>query len=137
MKIRGRPVTSDARAWWIVSVLIALAPGLAPEARAQASRPPAGQASILVDGTDWMDASSQERRAFLMGVGNMIVAETAYAKHQQLATPPASDRIVAAVKEMKLGEIEDRITGWYEANPSKRSFPVMGVIWQHIVKQRP
>ena len=138
MEIRGHAGGAGRRCWWIAALFAALLAGMASGFRAlPAAAEPATPASIVVDGTDWMDASSQERRAFLMGVGNMIVAETAYAKHQQLATPPASDRIVAAVKEMKLGEIEDRITGWYEANPSKRSFPVMGVIWQHIVKQRP
>jgi len=47
-----------------------------------------------------------------------------------------SDRIVKAVANLKLADIEARITRWYETNPTKRSMPVMGVIWQDIVGQR-
>ena len=137
MRVRRHRTAPDATLRWIIAFWVVLASGLPTGAGAEAAQTSPTVPSIVVDGIDWMEASSLERRAFLLGVGNMIVAETAYAKHQQLATPPASDRIVAAVKEMKLGEIEDRITGWYEANTSKQSFPVMGVVWQHLVKQQP
>ena len=136
MQIRRRCTLRDATLGWFVALLVVLASGLETDARAQASSP-AVQPSIVVDGTDWMAASSQERRAFLMGVGNMIAAEIAYAKHHQLAPPPASDRIAAAVQELKVSDIESAITAWYEANAGKQSFPVMGVVWQHIVKRQP
>ena len=136
MKIRGHPM--DPRAWWIAAAFVGLAVGFGSGATAQSGlAAPSAIPSIVVDGSDWMGASSGERRSFLVGVANMMVAETAYAKHHGLATPPASDRIVAAVQHMKLAEIENRITSWYEANPSKQSFPVMGVVWQHLVKQQP
>jgi len=32
--------------------------------------------SIVVDGNDWISATAVERRAFLVGAGNMIVART-------------------------------------------------------------
>ena len=51
--------------------------------------------------------------------------------------PPVSDRIVKAVANLKLVDIEARITRWYEAHPEKMAMPVMGVIWQNIVEQRP
>jgi len=38
---------------------------------------------------------------------------------------------------LKLVDIEARITRWYEAHPEKMAMPVMGVIWQNIVEQRP
>jgi hypothetical protein len=117
---------------------LVLASSPATGAGAQASPDSSAvEPSIVVDGADWMGASSSERRAFLMGVGNMIAAELAYAKHRQLGPPAASDRIAAAVQDLKLGDIENVITAWYEANAAKRSFPVMGVIWQHIVKRQP
>jgi hypothetical protein len=92
--------------------------------------------SIVVDGTQWMNASSSERRAFLVGVGNMIAAETAYAKKTGAAAPPAGALITKAVSELKLPDIEARITRWYEANPDRRSMPVLGVVWQDMVKPR-
>jgi hypothetical protein len=108
------------------------------EARAQASASSTSSTpSIVVDGTDWMESNTDERRAFLVGVANMIVAEGAYSKRHASEMPIVSDRIVKAVANLKLADIDARITRWYETNPTKRSMPVMGVIWQDIVGQRP
>jgi hypothetical protein len=35
-----------------------------------------------------------------------------------------------------LADIEGRITRWYEANPSRMSTPVMGVVWREIVRAK-
>ena len=138
MEIRGHAGGAGRRCWWIAALFAALLAGMASGFRAlPAAAEPATPASIVVDGTDWMGASSSERRAFLMGVGNMIAAELAYAKHRQISAPAAGDRIAAAVQDLKLADIENAITAWYEANPAKRSFPVMGVVWQQIVKRQP
>jgi len=111
---------------------------LAKDARAQASQTsPPGTPSIVVDGSDCMSATANERQAFLIGVGNMIAAEGAYAKRNHREMLPVSDRIVKAVANLKLVVIEARITRWYEAHPEKMAMPVMGVIWQNIVEQRP
>jgi Na+-transporting NADH:ubiquinone oxidoreductase subunit NqrB len=92
--------------------------------------------SIVVDGSHWMNASAAERRAFLIGVGNMIVAETAYAKKNGRDGQTAGALITKAVADMKLPQIEARITRWYETNPGKLSMPVMGVVWNDMVKQK-
>ncbi len=83
-----------------------------------------------------MKASQSERRAFIVGVGNMIAAEAAYAKRTNSEVPPVADRITKAVENLKLPDIEQRITRWYEANPGKLTTPVMGVVWRYIVKQQ-
>lgn len=90
--------------------------------------------SIVVDGNAWISASAAERRAFLVGAGNMIVAENAYAKRRNVAPAPVGAQITKAVDKMTLADIEARITRWYEANPGRMSMPVMGVIWRDIVK---
>jgi hypothetical protein len=92
--------------------------------------------SLVVDGTDWMSASVTERRAFLIGAANMIMAEGAYAKRRNVSAPPVGERITKAADSMKIGEIEARITRWYETNAGKLSTPVMGVVWQDIVKAK-
>jgi hypothetical protein len=88
---------------------------------------------IVVDGTDWTESTRIQRQAFLVGVANMIIAETAYARRHGAATPPVSEEITAAVREMRLAEIEARISHWYEANPDRMAMPVMGVLWKDIV----
>lgn len=88
---------------------------------------------IVVDGSDWMESTSIQRQAFLVGVANMIVAEVAYAKRHGKEMPPVSDRVTRAVSDMKLAEIEERITRWYQTNPDRTAMPVMGVVWKDIV----
>jgi hypothetical protein len=89
---------------------------------------------LVVNGKDWMSASVAERKAFLVGVANMIMAEGAYAKRNNQATPPVSAGIINATQTAKIGDIEARITRWYEANSAKLATPVMAVVWQDIVK---
>jgi len=92
---------------------------------------------IVVDGNDWMSSSEREREVFLIGVENMIIAETAFAKHHGRDVPPVSDRITKATADMKLVDIESRITRWYETNPSRRTMPVMAVVWREMVNSQP
>jgi hypothetical protein len=91
--------------------------------------------TLVVDGSDWASATQVERRAFLIGAANMIMAENAYAKKRNAAPAPVGERMTKATEKMKLGDIEARITRWYEANPSKLATPVMAVVWQDIVKK--
>lgn len=101
--------------------------------------PPAALAqktnTLVIDGNDWVSASPDERRAFLVGAANIIIAEGAYAKRRNLAPAPVSERITRATQNMKIADIEARITRWYAANPGKLATPVLGVVWQDIVKQ--
>ncbi len=89
----------------------------------------------IVDGKLWMGSSTLERRAFLIGAGNMIALEMAYAKKAGTAEPPAGTQARKAVETMTLEDIEERITRWYEANPGRLDTPVMGVIWNDMVKK--
>ncbi|MFI8479793.1 hypothetical protein ACIGCM_04395 [Pseudomonas sp. NPDC078700] len=91
---------------------------------------------VVVDGNDWLNSSSSERHAFMIGVTNMLIAEAAYAKKHGLEAPPMGAQIANGVAGLKLPEIEARITDWYEANPSQRSMPTMGVLWQAVVKAK-
>lgn len=90
--------------------------------------------TLVVDGDDWISATSSERRAFLVGAANMIIAEDAYAKRRKLAPAPAGAQITKGVGDLKLADVEARITRYYETHPNQRTAPVMGVIWQEFVK---
>jgi hypothetical protein len=118
------------RAWkqWLVIACMAT---VAAPAFAQSKND-----ELVVNGTDWLSSSVRERQAFLVGVANMIMAEGAYAKKNNQPTPPVSAQIIDATQAAKIGDIEARITRWYEANPSKVTTPVMAVVWQDIVKAK-
>jgi len=93
------------------------------------------ESTLVVDGSHWTTSSAQGRRAFLIGIANMIMAEAAYAKGHDLKPPPVGDRITKAVADLQLDGIELRITRWYEDHPQEKSMPVMGVIWKDLVRE--
>jgi len=91
---------------------------------------------LVVNGNDWLSVSMAERKAFLVGVANMIMAEGAHAKRNNQATPAVSAGIIKATQTMKIGDMEAQITRWYEANATKLATPVMAVVWQDVVKAK-
>lgn len=93
-----------------------------------AQRPP-----VVIDGHTWMSSSRETQKAFLVGAGNMIAAELAYAKKNGTPPPPVGSRLVTAVEDLTLDDVSNRITRWYESNPGRRSLPVMGVLWIDMV----
>jgi hypothetical protein len=88
---------------------------------------------IIVDGTLWLQSSTEVRKAFLVGAGNMLALESAYARKKGTPAPAATVKTSAALEHMTLNQISSRITRWYEANPGRREMPVMGVIWVDMV----
>ena len=96
----------------------------------------AQRASGVVDGNLWLSSTPEVRKAFLVGAGNMMALETAYAKKKGTPVAPASDMTTKAISGLTLDQMSDRITGWYEANPNRRNMPVMGVVWVDIVQPR-
>lgn len=131
MRVAGtRSGWRSAAGCWAVMALLLGAQAGPEQAWADSSQ---AATRIVVDGNDWMESNSVQRQAFLIGVANMIVAETAYARRHGTGAPPVGSLVTEAVRDMKLDEIEQRITGWYEANPARMSMPVMGVLWKDLV----
>jgi hypothetical protein len=89
---------------------------------------------IIVDGNLWMNSSVEVRKAFLVGAGNMAAMEKAYATKKGTPQPPAAEATRIALQGVTLDQLSERITHWYQANPDRRDFPVMAVIWTDIVK---
>jgi hypothetical protein len=94
----------------------------------------AQRAPTVVDGNLWLQSSPEVRKAFLVGASSMLAMEAAYAKKK--GTPPSVAGTMAsqAMDRVTLDDISNRITRWYEANPDRRTMPVMGVIWVDIVQ---
>lgn len=111
--------------WWIVAAFAVLSTQVFAQ----------GANEIVVDGEDWMSATPVERRAFLVGAGNMIIAEAAYAKRNNREVAPVAAGIIKGVDKVTLKDIEARVTRFYEANPSRLKTPVLGVVWSEYVKR--
>jgi hypothetical protein len=110
---------------------LCLVAGLAAPAAAQDG------ARVVADGTRWLQSSPEERKAFIIGASNMMALESAYARKKGTQAPLAGTRAAAALEQMTLDEMTDRITRWYAANPGRRSMPVVGVIWMDMVEPDP
>lgn len=95
---------------------------------------PAPAQKVIVNGDMWLKSSPEIRKAFLVGAGNMIAMEKAYASKKGAGQPAVGTMAAKAVEGMTLDQVSQRITRWYEANPQRRDVPVMGVIWIDLVK---
>lgn len=91
-------------------------------------------ARVVANGTRWLQSSPEERKAFIIGASNMMALESAYAKKKGTQAPLAGTKAAAALEHMTLDQMTDRITRWYDANPSRRGTPVIAVIWMDMVE---
>lgn len=88
----------------------------------------------VIDGNLWMNSSLEVRKAFLVGATNMTALEAAYSQKKGSPVPIAGALLTSALQTLTLDQISARISRWYEANPERRSMPVMGVIWVDMVQ---
>lgn len=89
---------------------------------------------VVVDGNMWLKSSQEVRKVFLVGAGNMIALENAYAQKKGTAPPTVGTMAAKAVEGMTLDDVSNRITQWYQAHPDRTNVPVMGVLWIDIIK---
>lgn len=89
-------------------------------------------APVVIDGNLWLNSPTDIRKAFVIGAGNMLMLETAYAKKKGTAPSAVTSMATSAMDGLTLDQVTDRITRWYETNPSRRNMPVIGVMWFDI-----
>jgi hypothetical protein len=118
--MRSRLIERVAAAW-LAAILAA--PAWAQDAPA-----------VVVNGETWLASTVEERKAFLVGAGNMIALETAYSRKKGTPMPAAGTIAARALDGLTLDQVSDRVTRWYEANPGRRDMPAMGVIWIDMVE---
>jgi hypothetical protein len=88
----------------------------------------------LITGEHWSKSSEQLKKAYLVGIANVIQVETAY--H---ATSPPSDaqsfipRVAKGLKGHTLDSVREGLDKWYAANPDKLQRPVIETIWFEMV----
>jgi hypothetical protein len=89
----------------------------------------------VVDGNLWAASSVAEKRAYLIGVANVVaVNRVVQAKLDKPDQPTTNDRIDAALDVGTIDSAIKQIDGWYAANPSRKDVPVLGVVWMAMVK---
>jgi hypothetical protein len=90
----------------------------------------------FIDGQLWKDSAPVLKRAYLIGISNLLNAEYAYQK--EFGPPPdkqtSIQRLYEAIDEVTLDGAAGRIDAWYKANPDKMETTVLEVIWLDMVR---
>lgn len=88
-----------------------------------------------IDGHIWNASSLNEKRAYLMGVSNVLSVNRALqVKDNALDADAPVNRIAAAMDASSIDAVVARIDSWYGANSSELDAPVLGVVWLGLVK---
>ena len=89
---------------------------------------------VLITGEHWTTSSEQLKKAYLIGIANVVQVEMAYN-----ATNPPSDtqsivpRFAKGLKGETLDSVRESLDKWYAAHPDKLQRPVIETIWFEMV----
>ncbi len=88
----------------------------------------------LITGEQWTKSSEQLKKAYLIGIANVIQVEAAF----NAANPPSNGqtivpRFVKGLQGHTLDTVRDGLDRWYAANPDKVQRPVIETIWFEMV----
>ena len=88
----------------------------------------------MITGEHWTKSSDELKKAYLVGIANIVQVETAYAG----ANPPADTqsvlpRMVRGLKGQTLDSVRDALTKWYAAHPDQLQRPVIETLWFEMV----
>ncbi|HCZ16624.1 MAG: hypothetical protein ABTS16_15710 [Candidatus Accumulibacter phosphatis] len=88
----------------------------------------------LVDGTLWIKSSEDVKKAYLVGLANMVQVEAAYNADNPLVVEGGfSPRVARGMKEQTLGSVLEALNQWYAAHPERLQRPVVETIWFEMV----
>ena len=88
----------------------------------------------IVTGDQWSKSSEQVKKAYLVGIANLLQVERSY----QAANPPSPTqslipRAAKGLQGQTLDSVQQKLDSWYSANPTKLQRPVIETIWFEIV----
>lgn len=95
----------------------------------------AGASEIpLVDGAHWVASTPEAKKAYLIGMANIVQIEAAYQ-----AEIPATDvkrfspQVAKGMRGQTLASVQSAVDAWYAANPDQLQRPVVETIWFEMV----
>ena len=88
----------------------------------------------LITGEHWTRSSEEMKKAYLLGIANIVQVEMAYE-----GAAPAPDaqsilpRMVKGLKGQTLDSVRDGLNKWYAEHPERVQRPVIETIWFEMV----
>jgi len=88
----------------------------------------------VVTGEHWTKSSEEVKKAYLIGIANLLQVENAYFG----ANPPSDaqsfvPRMARGLKGATLDSVRTGLNDWYAKNPDKLQRPVLEVVWFEMV----
>lgn len=88
----------------------------------------------VVTGTNWIATSDNEKKAFLLGIGTVLMLAQAWYGDN----PPSPEQsfiptMIDGLDTLTLTEVLAWIDAWYAAHPDQLERPVMELVWSELV----
>jgi len=88
----------------------------------------------LITGEHWVKSTDQMKKAYLIGMANMVLIETAY----EGSNPPSDaqsilPRMVKGLRGQTLDSVREALDKWYASHPDQLQRPVVETIWFELV----
>ncbi|WP_431273355.1 hypothetical protein ACQ858_14285 [Variovorax ureilyticus] len=92
---------------------------------------PAKAAEVpIVTGEQWTSSSEAVKKAYLVGLANMVQVEMAYyGRNQPTDAQSFVPRLSKGMQGQSLDGVRQGVDRWYAANPSGLKRPVLDIIW--------
>ncbi len=90
----------------------------------------------IVTGEHWVKSTQELKKAYLIGVANVLQIERAY--HGRRNNPPSDSqslipRMAKGLSGATLDGVSQGLDAWYAKNPQQLKRPVIEVIWFEMV----
>jgi len=88
----------------------------------------------LVTGKQWTESSDQMKKAYLVGIANLVQVESAYYNDKPPGdTQSIVPRLARGLRGHTLDSVRQRLDNWYAAHPDELGRPVIETIWFDMV----
>jgi hypothetical protein len=92
------------------------------------------QEVAIVTGEHWTKSGNDLKKAYLLGIANLVQVELAYVGNTQVPDAQSfTPRLARGLRGETIDSVRDKIDAWYAANPTRMSRPVIDVVWGEIV----
>jgi len=91
----------------------------------------AGAADIpVITGEHWTTSSEEMKKAYLVGIANLLQVETAYhAENPPTDAQSFVPRLVKGLQGQTLDSVREGLNRWYAENPDQLQRPVIETVW--------
>jgi hypothetical protein len=87
----------------------------------------------IVTGEQWTTSSDEAKKAYLVGVANVLEIERAYAGNTSPNSKDIAPRFAKGMQGQTLDSVRQGLDNWYATNPTKIQHPVIETLWFEMV----